>query len=51
MFAAAAAIDLEGILQSEKADAYASETVWYKIKNRGYTQDEGQWKLFQKRAD
>ena len=33
-----------------KADAYRPETVWYKIKSRTYTQGEGRWELFQKRA-
>ena len=51
MFAAAERIDLEGIVAKRKADPYAAETVWYKIKNRAYTQMEGRWELFQKRAD
>jgi hypothetical protein len=43
-------LDLEGIVAKRKADAYRPETVWYKIKNRAYTQGEGRWELFQKRG-
>jgi hypothetical protein len=32
-----------------KADPYTPETVWYKVKNRAYTQAEGRWELFEKR--
>ena len=38
------------IVAKRKADAYRPETVWYKIKSRTYTQGEGHWELFQKRA-
>jgi bifunctional non-homologous end joining protein LigD len=31
-------MDLEGIVAKRLDDPYAPETVWYKIKNRGYTQ-------------
>jgi ATP-dependent DNA ligase len=41
MFAAAERLDLEGIVAKRKADRYRSETVWYKIKSRTYTQGEG----------
>jgi ATP-dependent DNA ligase len=36
LFAAAERLDLEGIVTKRK-DAYRPETVWYKIKNRAYT--------------
>jgi hypothetical protein len=32
-----------------KADFYAPNTVWYKVKNRAYSQMEGRWELFQTR--
>ena len=38
-------------MAKRKTDPYAPDTVWYKIKNRAYTQMEGRWELFQKRAD
>ena len=50
LFAAAERLDLEGIVAKRKADPYRAETVWYKIKSRAYTQGEGRWELFQKRA-
>jgi bifunctional non-homologous end joining protein LigD len=49
LFAAADRLDLEGIVARRKADPYAPSTVWYKIKNRAYTQSDGRWELFQKR--
>jgi ATP-dependent DNA ligase len=49
LFAAAQRIDLEGIVAKRKADPYGPETLWYKIKDRAYTQGEGRWELFQKR--
>jgi len=49
LFAAAERLDLEGIVAKRKADVYAPETVWYKIKNPAYTQAEGRWELFQRR--
>lgn len=49
MFAAAERLDLEGIVAKRKADGYAAGTVWYKIKNRAYTQAEGRYQLFRPR--
>jgi hypothetical protein len=40
---------VEGIVAKLKADPYTPETVWYKVKNRAYTQAEGRWELFEKR--
>jgi bifunctional non-homologous end joining protein LigD len=41
LFAAAERLDLEGIVAKRKADPYGPQTVWYKVKNRAYTQAEG----------
>lgn len=46
LFAAAEWLDLGGIVAKRKADPYAPATVWYKIKNRAYTQMEGREELF-----
>ena len=46
LFAAAERLDLEGIVAKRKADHYAPSTVWYKVKNRAYTQMEGRGELF-----
>ncbi len=48
-YAAAERLDLEGIMAKRKANPYGPNTVWYKIKNRAYTQEEGRWELFPKR--
>jgi DNA ligase-1 len=49
LFDAVQRLDLEGILAKRKADPYTPGSVWYKIKNRAYTQMEGRWELFHKR--
>jgi bifunctional non-homologous end joining protein LigD len=49
LFAAAERLDLEGIMAKRKTDPYTPETVWYKVKNRAYTQEEGRWELFERR--
>ena len=49
MLAAAERLDLEGVVAKRKLDSYAPETVWYKIKNRAYTQAEGRYELFRPR--
>jgi bifunctional non-homologous end joining protein LigD len=46
LFRAAEQLDLEGIVAKRKADPYTPDTVWYKIKNRAYTQMEGRGELF-----
>jgi bifunctional non-homologous end joining protein LigD len=46
LFAAAQRLDLEGIVAKRPADHYAAGTIWYKIKNRAYTQMEGRGELF-----
>jgi ATP-dependent DNA ligase len=50
LFRAAEQLDLEGIVAKRKADPYAPATVWYKVKNRAYTQMEGRWELFERRT-
>jgi bifunctional non-homologous end joining protein LigD len=50
LFDAAQRLDLEGIVAKRKADPYASETVWYKVKNRACTQAEGRSELFRGRG-
>lgn len=50
LFRAAQQLDLEGIVAKRKADQYAPETRWFKIKNPAYTQGKGRWELFQKRT-
>jgi ATP-dependent DNA ligase len=50
LFAAAERLDLEGIVAKRKVDPYAPNTVWFKVKNRAYTQAEGRWELFQRRG-
>jgi hypothetical protein len=52
---AAAALDRDlfaaaGGHRGEAEDAYTPAAVWYKMKNRAYTQMEGRWELFQKRG-
>ena len=46
LFRAAEQLDLEGVVAKRKADPYTPDTVWYKIKNRAYTQLEGRGELF-----
>ena len=43
---AAQAMDFEGIVAKRSADAYAPETVWYKILSPSYTKKEGRAELF-----
>ena len=49
LFAAAERLDLEGIVAKRKKDPYAPSTVWYKVKNRAYTQMQGRGELFHPR--
>ncbi len=41
LFEATCRLDLEGIVAKRKADTYAPETAWYKIRNPTCTQVEG----------
>ncbi len=50
LFRAVQQLDLEGVVAKQKAAPYQPNTVWYKIKNPAYTQAEGRWELFHKRA-
>jgi bifunctional non-homologous end joining protein LigD len=49
LFGAAERLDLEGIVAKRVKDPYAQATVWFKVKNRAYTQMEGRWELFENR--
>jgi hypothetical protein len=49
LFDAAEATRLGGHRGQSEGRSIRPETVWYKIKSRTYTQDEGRWELFQKR--
>jgi len=49
MFRAAEALDLEGIVAKRRDDRYSAEAVWYKMRNRAYTQLEGRRELFDSR--
>jgi len=46
LFDAVQRLDLEGIVAKRRADPYRRETLWYKIKNRAYTQMEVRGELF-----
>lgn len=49
LFAVTAEKDLEGIVAKRRADPYAPETQWVKVKVPGYTQMEGRWELFDRK--
>jgi ATP-dependent DNA ligase len=46
LFDAAERLDLEGIVAKRKADTYTPTAVWFKVRNRAYTQMEGRGELF-----
>ena len=47
LFSAITKMDLEGVVAKRTSDPYTSATTWYKIRNPGYTQNEGRGDLFQ----
>lgn len=49
LFDLAIAHDLEGIVAKRRGDPYDASTQWVKIKNRGYSQMEGRWELFERK--
>jgi bifunctional non-homologous end joining protein LigD len=49
LFSAIKKMDLEGIVAKRKTDTYARGTMWYKIKNAGYSQGEGRVDLLRPR--
>jgi bifunctional non-homologous end joining protein LigD len=49
LFGAIKRMDLEGIVAKRMSDPYVSSTTWYKIRNPGYSQNEGRGDLFQRR--
>lgn len=49
LFQAARRMELEGIVAKRKQDPYGPATVWYSIRNPGYTQDDGRIDPFRHR--
>jgi bifunctional non-homologous end joining protein LigD len=49
LFQAACRMELEGIVAKRKQDPYGAGTVWYAIRNPGYTQDDGRIDPFRPR--
>jgi ATP-dependent DNA ligase len=49
LFGAIRKMDLEGIVAKRKSEPYGYQTIWYKIRNPGYTQAEGRGDLFRQR--
>jgi bifunctional non-homologous end joining protein LigD len=49
LFDVTAEMDLEGIVAKRRADPYAAETRWVKVKHRAYSQMLGRWEYFQPR--
>ena len=48
LFEATIGLDLEGIVAKRTTDPYDAGTVWIKVKNARYSQNEGRWELFQR---
>jgi bifunctional non-homologous end joining protein LigD len=49
LFSAIRKMDLEGIVAKRKSDPYGPDTIWYKVRNPGYSQNEGRGDLFRPR--
>jgi bifunctional non-homologous end joining protein LigD len=49
LLAATQRLDLEGIVAKRCTDPYTPTTPWLKLKNRGYSQNEGRWAMFGRR--
>ena len=49
LFQAACRMDLEGVVAKRQRDPYGPGTVWYLVRNPGYTQDDGRIDLFRHR--
>jgi bifunctional non-homologous end joining protein LigD len=49
LFEVARRMELEGILARRKQDPYGPDTVWYCIRNPGYTLDDGRIDVFRRR--
>ena len=49
LYGAIKRMDLEGIVAKRLSDPYAPSTTWYKIRNPGYSQNEGRGDLFHRR--
>jgi bifunctional non-homologous end joining protein LigD len=50
LFQAARRMELEGIVAKRMQDPYGQDTVWYSIRNPGYTLDDGRIDPFRPRA-
>lgn len=50
LFDIASQMDLEGIVAKRRADPYAPNVPWIKVKYRGYSQVAGRWELFARRG-
>ena len=50
LFQAARRLELEGIVAKRMQDPYGETTVWYSVRNPGYTQDDGRIDPFRPRA-
>jgi len=48
LFDAACGLDLKGVVAKRKTDPYDGRTRRLKIKNSGYTQEEGRRELFER---
>lgn len=48
LYEAAVCADLEGIIAKRHHDPYALDTLWVKVKHRGYTQMEGRHEMFRR---
>ena len=48
LYGAIKRMDLEGVVAKRMSDPYVSGTTWYKIRNPGYSQNEGRGDLFQR---
>ena len=48
LYEAAVCADLEGIIAKRRGDPYALDTLWVKVKHRGYTQMEGRHEMFRR---
>jgi bifunctional non-homologous end joining protein LigD len=48
LYEAAVCADLEGIIAKRRGDPYAIDTLWVKVKHRGYSQMAGRHEMFQR---
>ena len=48
LYEAAVCADLEGIIAKRRGDPYAIDTLWVKVKHRGYSQMNGRHEMFRR---